>query len=98
MEARLGARVLVAEDDPDTAEYVLKGLREEGYTVEHVADGRDALYLASSSSFDAILMDRMMPGMDGLSVLKALRAANVDTPLLILSALGQLDERLNGLR
>ena len=94
----MGARVLVAEDDPDTAEYVLKGLREEGYTVEHVADGRDALYLAFSSSFDAILMDRMMPGMDGLSVLKALRAANVDTPLLILSALGQLDERLNGLR
>ena len=94
----MGARILVAEDDPDTAEYVLKGLREEGYTVEHVADGRDALYLASSSTFDAILLDRMMPGMDGLSVLKALRAANVETPLMILSALGQLDERINGLR
>jgi two-component system OmpR family response regulator len=94
----MGARILVVEDDGDTAESLLNGLRQEGYTVEHVADGRDALYLASSARFDAVIMDRMLPGMDGLLVLKALRAANVDTPLLILSALGQLDERVNGLR
>ena len=91
-------RVLVVEDDVDTADYVAKGLREEGYTVEHVVDGRDGLYLASSSAFDAIIMDRMMPGMDGLAVLKALRAASVETPVLMLSALGQLDERVTGLR
>ena len=94
----MGAKILVVEDDSGTAETLLNGLRQEGYTVEHVADGRDALYLASSADFDAVIMDRMLPGMDGLSVLKALRAADVHTPLLILSALGQLDERVKGLR
>ncbi|MET0272156.1 MAG: response regulator transcription factor, partial [Phenylobacterium sp.] len=64
----------------------------------HASDGRDGLYLASSGRFDAIILDRMLPGMDGLSVLKALRAADVHTPVLILSALGQLDERVRGLR
>jgi two-component system OmpR family response regulator len=90
--------VLVVEDDVDTADYIAKGLREAGFTVEHVADGRDGLYMASSSAFDAIVMDRMLPGMDGLSVVRALRAAGVETPILILSALGQLDERVLGLR
>lgn len=94
----MSRRILLVEDDPDTAEYVLKGLREEGYTVEHVADGRDGLYLATSSIFDAIVMDRMVPGMDGLSVVKALRAVNIETPIIILSALGQMDERVKGLR
>jgi two-component system OmpR family response regulator len=94
----MGARILVVEDDVDTADYMLKGLREDGYTVEHVADGRDGLYMASASAFDAVIMDRMLPGMDGLSVVKALRAAAVETPILILSALGQLDERVKGLR
>jgi two-component system OmpR family response regulator len=94
----MSRRILVVEDDPDAAEYVLNGLREEGFTVEHVADGRDGLYLASASSFDAIVMDRMVPGMDGLAVIKALRAAEVETPILILSALSHLDERVKGLR
>ena len=94
----MGAKILVVEDDGGTAETLLNGLRQEGYTVEHVADGRDGLYLASSADFDAVILDRMLPGMDGLSVVKALRAADVHTPLLILSALGQLDERVRGLR
>lgn len=94
----MSAKILVVEDDTDTAEYLLSSLRQEGYTAEHAADGRDALYLATSGSFDAIVMDRMVPGMDGLAVVKALRAAEVDTPILILSALGQLDERVKGLR
>ena len=94
----MSGRVLVVEDDVDTADYIAKGLREAGFTVEHVADGRDGLYMASSSAFDAIVMDRMLPGMDGLSVVRALRAAGVETPILILSALGQLDERVMGLR
>jgi two-component system OmpR family response regulator len=94
----MGAKILVVEDDGGTAETLLNGLRQEGYTVEHVADGRDGLYLASSADFDAVILDRMLPGMDGLSVVKALRAAEVHTPLLILSALGQLDERVRGLR
>lgn len=94
----MGAKILVVEDDAGAAETLLNGLRQEGYTVEHVADGRDALYLASSADFDAVILDRMLPGMDGLSVVKALRAADVHTPLIILSALGQLDERVRGLR
>lgn len=94
----MSRRVLIVEDDVSTADYIAKGLREEGFTVEHVADGRDALYMASSSEFDAIIMDRMIPGLDGLSVIKALRAASVPTPILVLSALGQLDERVKGLQ
>ena len=94
----MSGRVLLVEDDVDTADYVAKGLREAGFTVEHVADGRDGLYLASSSAFDAVIMDRMLPGMDGLSVVKALRAGGVETPILILSALAQLDEKVTGLR
>jgi two-component system OmpR family response regulator len=98
VETIMSGRILVVEDDADTADYVTKGLREAGYTVEHVADGRDGLYLASSSAFDAVVMDRMLPGMDGLSVVKALRAGGVETPILILSALAQLDERVVGLK
>ena len=94
----MSRRVLLVEDNADTADYVLKGLREEGFTVEHAADGRDGLYLATASTFDAIIMDRMVPGMDGLSVVKALRAAEVATPVLFLSALAHLDERVKGLR
>ena len=94
----MSRRVLVVEDDATTADYIGKGLRDEGFTVEHVSDGRDALYMASSSEFDVIVMDRMMPGLDGLSVVKALRAAGVSTPILILSAMGHLDERVKGLR
>jgi len=94
----MSRRILVVEDDAETAEYILKGLREAGFTAEHVADGRDGLYMASSSEFDAIVMDRMIPGMDGLSVTKAVRAAGLQTPILILSALAHLDERVTGLR
>lgn len=94
----MSRRILVVEDDADTADYILKGLREAGFTAEHVADGRDGLYMASSGDFDAIVMDRMVPGMDGLSVIKAVRAAGVQTPILILSALAHLDERVTGLR
>jgi two-component system, OmpR family, response regulator len=94
----MSRRVLVVEDDPSTAEFVSKGLREQGFTVEHVADGRDGLHFATTSAFDVIVMDRMVPGLDGLSVVKALRAAAIETPILILSALGQLDERVKGLK
>lgn len=94
----MSGRILVVEDDAETADYIAKGLREAGFTAEHVADGRDGLYMAASSVFDGVVLDRMLPGMDGLAVLKALRAAGVETPILILSALGQLDEKVMGLR
>src|SRR5437764_1220925 len=68
-------KLLVIEDDRETAAYLVKGLSESGYTVDHSADGRDGLFLATSGSHDAIILDRMLPGMDGLALLGALRAA-----------------------
>jgi two-component system OmpR family response regulator len=94
----MSRRVLVVEDDTSTADFLAKGLRAEGFTVEQAGDGRDALYMGAKADFDAIVIDRMLPGLDGISVIKALRAAAVETPILILSALGQLDERVRGLR
>ena len=91
-------RILVVEDDEQTAAYMVKGLSESGYVVDRADNGRDGLFLATSSDFDAIVVDRMLPGLDGLSLIQALRAARVATPVLILSALGQVDDRVQGLR
>lgn len=91
-------RILVVEDDPSAAEFVVKGLRQDGYTVELVATGPDALHMATSEHFDAIILDRNLPGLDGLSVLRALRGAQKSTPIIILSALAHADERVNGLK
>jgi two-component system OmpR family response regulator len=91
-------RILVVEDDEQTAAYMVKGLTESGYVVDRADNGRDGLFLATSSDFDAIVVDRMLPGLDGLSLIQALRAARVATPVLILSALGQVDDRVQGLR
>lgn len=91
-------RILVVEDDPNGAEFVINGLRQAGYTVELAMTGPDALHMAISESFDALVLDRNLPGLDGLSVLKALRAAQKNVPILILSALAHADERVNGLR
>jgi two-component system OmpR family response regulator len=90
--------ILIVEDDDETAAYMQKGLGESGYTVDRAANGRDGLFMATSGSFDAIIMDRMLPGLDGLAALQALRAAKITTPVLILSALGQVDDRVKGLR
>ena len=91
-------KLLVVEDDRETATYLSKGLNESGYSVDCAHDGRDGLFLASSADYDAIILDRMLPSMDGLAVLGALRAAEIRTPALILSALGSVDDRVKGLR
>ncbi|HUC71717.1 MAG TPA: response regulator transcription factor [Stellaceae bacterium] len=91
-------KLLVVEDDRETASYLVKGLGESGYTVDRAGDGREGLFLASSGEYDAIVLDRMLPGMDGLALLGALRAAEIRTPSLILSALGSVDDRVKGLR
>lgn len=91
-------RILVVEDDTVAGPYILRGLKEAGYNADLVTDGRDALYLATEGKHDLIILDRMLPSLDGLSVLQALRAAKVDIPVLFLSALSTLDERLTGLR
>ncbi len=91
-------KLLVIEDDRETAAYIVKGLGESGYVIDHAAEGRDGLFMASSGAYDALIIDRMLPGMDGLSIVAALRAAEISTPALILSALGAVDDRVKGLR
>jgi two-component system OmpR family response regulator len=91
-------KILVVEDDVTTADYVAKGLMENGYVVDRATDGRDGLFHALDGTYAAVILDRMLPGMDGLAVLGAIRAANVDTPVIILSALGSTDERVKGLK
>ncbi len=92
-------RILVVEDDKDVAGFVVRGLREAGHTVEHAANGRDGLFLAASESFDAVVLDRMLPGgIDGLRILETIRAQNNPVPVLILSALADVDERVAGLK
>ncbi|MGC9270300.1 response regulator transcription factor [Acidiphilium sp.] len=92
-------RILIVEDDKDVAGFVVKGLREAGHTVEHADNGRDGLFMAASENFDAIILDRMLPGgIDGLRLLETLRAQDNATPVMFLSALGQVDDRVKGLK
>jgi two-component system OmpR family response regulator len=92
-------RVLVVEDDKDVAGFVVKGLKEAGHLVEHADNGRDGLFIAASQEFDAIILDRMLPGgVDGLRVLETLRGQKNETPVLFLSAMAQVDDRVRGLK
>ena len=91
-------KLLVIEDDREAAAYIAKGLSESGYVVDLAPDGRSGLFMASSGNYDALVIDRMLPGMDGLTLVAALRAAEIRTPVLILSALGAVDDRVKGLR
>ena len=92
-------RILVVEDDKDVAGFVIKGLREAGHVVEHADNGRDGLFMAASENFDAVVLDRMLPGgIDGLRLLETLRGQNNNTPVLFLSALAQVDDRVRGLK
>jgi two-component system, OmpR family, response regulator len=93
----MGRKILVIEDDADTRAFIAKGLCEHGHCVDQSSDGRDGLFMASDGGYDLVILDRMLPGLDGLGVLKALRAANVQTPVLILSALASVDDRIAGL-
>lgn len=86
-------KILIVEDDAATAAYLAKGLGEAGYAIDQAADGRDGLFLASEGGYDLIVADRMLPGLDGLAMISALRAAHIATPVLILSALGTVDHR-----
>ncbi|HEX7740904.1 MAG TPA: response regulator transcription factor [Sphingobium sp.] len=90
-------KVLLIEDDATTADYIVKGLVEEGFTVDRAEHGRDGLFLATERAHAAVILDRMLPGMDGMAVLAAMRAASIDTPVIILSALASADDRVAGL-
>jgi two-component system, OmpR family, response regulator len=91
-------RLLLIEDDPQLAAYLLKALREIGAVVDHAPDGREGLFVAASGTYDGIILDRLLPKLDGLAILRTLRASGNQTPVLILSALGEVDDRVTGLR
>src|SRR3979490_3180813 len=90
-------KILLVEDDKQTADYIAKGLREHGHVVDHAGNGRDGLYLATGERYDVMIVDRMLPAMDGLSLVKAARASNVRTPVLFLTTMGGIDDRVTGL-
>ncbi len=91
-------RVLTVEDDAVTANEIVSELTQRGFAVEWVDNGRDGMARAMSDEYDAITLDRMLPGVDGLSILTAMRTVGIQTPVLMLSALGDVDERVRGLR
>ena len=91
-------RLLIVEDDSDSAAYLVKAFRQEGHVADHAADGLTGYAMAEGGGYDVLVVDRMLPRMDGLSLIRSLREQNDTTPVLILSALGQVDDRVKGLR
>ena len=91
-------RILIIEDDARTAEHVARGMSEAGHVISHAADGVKGLALAGAEEFDAIVVDRMLPGRDGLSIVEILRASGNETPILVLSALADVGHRVEGLK
>jgi two-component system OmpR family response regulator len=91
-------RILVIEDDKTAAAYVVKGLAESGHTADHAADGEDGYSMAFDGDYDVLVVDRMLPMLDGLTLVSRLRGQGVRTPILFLSALGEVDDRVKGLR
>jgi len=90
-------RILLIEDDAETADYVMAGLRESGHNIAVARDGRDGLFQATGQDWDLLLVDRMLPGLDGMTLVRTLRAGGIETPILFLTTLGGIDDRVNGL-
>lgn len=91
-------RLLIIEDEPEVLAYISKGMKEAGHTVDTASNGKDGLFLATTEDYDILIVDRMLPALDGLTIIKTLRGAANMTPALILSALGEVDDRVKGLR
>jgi two-component system, OmpR family, response regulator len=91
-------RILLIEDDSSVADFIVRGFKEAGNTIDHADNGKDGLFMATTESYDVLIVDRMLPGVDGLSITRTLRASDDHTPVLILSALGQVDDRVKGLQ
>ncbi len=91
-------RILLIEDDPEAASYLVKSLKEVGHMAEHALDGEEGFVMAEDGGYDVLIVDRMLPKKDGLSIIMDLRKKGDQTPVLILSALGQVDDRVTGLR
>jgi two-component system OmpR family response regulator len=90
-------KLLLVEDDIENAAFAVRGLREHGHTVDHAVDGRDGLFLATENSYDVLIVDRMLPKLDGLSLVKSLRGAKIFTPTLFLTTMSGIDDRVEGL-
>lgn len=90
-------RALLIEDDRNTAEFVRKGLQERGYVVDCAADGKDGLYLAATEKYDVLIIDRMLPGIDGLNIIRMLRATGTSAPAIFLTTMSGIDDRVEGL-
>jgi two-component system OmpR family response regulator len=90
-------KVLIVEDDAETADYIVNGLTEHGHVVDHARNGREGLVLAGAGAYEVAVVDRMLPGLDGLSLVKALRGDGVKTAVLFLTNLGGIDDRVEGL-
>ncbi|HMB71998.1 MAG TPA: response regulator transcription factor [Gammaproteobacteria bacterium] len=91
-------RILIIEDDQEVASFIQSGLLQSGWNVDLAENGKDGLFLATTESYDALIVDRMLPGVDGLALIRTLRASEIRTPALILSALGEIDDRVAGLK
>jgi two-component system, OmpR family, response regulator len=90
--------ILLIEDDTEAAKFLVKGLRESGYSVDHAVDGREGLFRATEGQFDLVVTDRMLPHIDGLAIIQLMRQKGITTPVLVLSALGSVDDRVRGLK
>lgn len=90
-------KLLVLEDDAETSAYLIKGLEEQGHLVDEAKEGRDGLFMILNNAYDVAIVDRMLPGLDGLSVIRSARAAGIKTPVLFLSTMGGIDDRVTGL-
>ena len=91
-------KILLIEDDAQVRDYVAKGLQESGHTIDLAEDGKEGLFLATTETYDLLIVDRMLPSVDGLTILKTIRGSDNHVPVLILSALGEVDDRVKGLR
>ena len=90
-------KLLLIEDDAPTAAYIVRGFEEHGHTVDHAKTGRDGLFLAGSEHYDVLIVDRMLPGMDGLSIVKMLRSTEINAPVIFLTTMGGIEDRVIGL-
>jgi two-component system OmpR family response regulator len=91
-------KILLIEDDKESAKYLMKGLREHGYVIDHCDNGKDGLFMATTEPYDAMIVDRMVPHVDGVTIIQTLRASGNETPILVLTALDKVEERVKGLK
>ncbi len=91
-------RILVIEDDKNVSAFIAKGMKEAGHVVDLADNGKDGLFLATTEDYDAMIIDRMLPALDGMTIIKTIRGSGNTTPVLILSAMGEIDDRVEGLR